>query len=745
MLFGGYDKQNDITNRLPMPVDILADTAYVNTISSETLQLYYWNSGALTQDAGQAAGTVVIAKFAYTGILDSLGGMIGSDKDSSVTGIATILTSQKPCDYSQIGAPDNATLEQIAADLTANFSNGQYCIDYRNGILYGKKATTGTSFTVGYKVQSQTTGGGTSIAATVKLTDGTDILDVLVQDAAFGTASKGLGVFGKYQATPTTYTDGDAAPILLDANGRVVLSSDIEIGAVELKDADTDGRANIKAANTARTTGTLVLATQNVGADGTVNPTGSLNSNAPFSKITDGTNDVTLVDIGSTYGFGVGLFDAAGRRMPSMDAIGYEGYIILSDGVSMIDFLSTGVGASGIPVAHVDANGNRTPAGDDVARALSVAVGDGTNEVDVIATINSLKSDVSSVGGEVVVADNGAGASVTMTLPVGGKYNSTPPTYTDGDVVMNQYTSDGKLRVDAEVTLVDYTDDSNEFTVASSKGLAMMGVATSDSVDADDIGALRMTVARNLGVDITTKDGSAWAVDNAINTTIGDGTTVPVVETDGTKKALNVNVTDGTNDMPTMDANSRAGYQQITDGSNEVDVIATINSLKSDLSSVAGTATSVNTGTRDAGTQRVTIATDDIVPISATSAANDSTNPIYVKEVSAGTDIVTVDATGAAAISAATAASAEFKLIMVTCHLSAAPTTSENFTVTLNSAAGAAYDTVLYSTDPSLSSATDLVFLPDSELKVKTGDEINVAYTNTDTRTYGVSIYYQLI
>jgi hypothetical protein len=82
-------------------------------------------------------------------------------------------------------------------------------------------------------------------AVEIKDHDSSARLDILTQDSAFGTTATGLGVFGKYQATPTTYTDGDAAPILLDANGRIVLSSDIEIGAVELKDGTSDARAVI--------------------------------------------------------------------------------------------------------------------------------------------------------------------------------------------------------------------------------------------------------------------------------------------------------------------------------------------------------------------------------------------------------------------------------------------------------------------------------------------------------------------
>lgn len=52
-----------------------------------------------------------------------------------------------------------------------------------------------------------------------------------------------------------------------------------------------------------------------------------------------------------------------------------------------------------------------------------------------------------------------------------------------------------------------------------------------------------------------------------------------------------VRVTDNTNFMPTMDAAARRGYMQVTDGTNSASVIATINALKTDLSSVAGTAT----------------------------------------------------------------------------------------------------------------------------------------------------------
>ncbi len=65
-------------------------------------------------------------------------------------------------------------------------------------------------------------------------------------------------------------------PDYTSGNNTVLTVSDIEIGAVELKDSDTDNRVNIKAANTARTTGTLVIATQPIDAAGVVLSTANI-------------------------------------------------------------------------------------------------------------------------------------------------------------------------------------------------------------------------------------------------------------------------------------------------------------------------------------------------------------------------------------------------------------------------------------------------------------------------------------
>ena len=70
----------------------------------------------------------------------------------------------------------------------------------------------------------------------------------------------------------------------------------------------------------------------------------------------------------------------------------------------------------------------------------------------------------------------------------------------------------------------------------------------------------------------------------------------------------------------------------------------------------------------------------------------------------------------------------------------AAPTTSENFTITLDANAGPNYDVLLYSLDPSAASTTDIFWQPDQPIVLEGGDAIDVVYANTDTRTWGVQV-----
>ena len=99
--------------------------------------------------------------------------------------------------------------------------------------------------------------------------------------------------------------------------------------------------------------------------------------------------------------------------------------------------------------------------------------------------------------------------------------------------------------------------------------------------------------------------------------------------------------------------------------------------------------------------------------------------------------------TGAAAISKATTVvedypARDWKIRRLEVTFSTAPTTSENFTVTrsiLNKSAGERPLTVLFSQDPSATSATSILQIWEDGIAMQAGDEVTIAYTNTDTRT----------
>ena len=110
---------------------------------------------------------------------------------------------------------------------------------------------------------------------------------------------------------------------------------------------------------------------------------------------------------------------------------------------------------------------------------------------------------------------------------------------------------------------------------------------------------------------------------------------------------------------------------------------------------------------------------------------------VNVATSTAGSPTVT-SATGAAAIATSTAVGADSVLEEVTCTFDIAPTTSEDFTITVDALDGAAYDNVVYLIDPSDVSATSIRF--QEPVILEAGDKLTVAYTNTDTRTYGLRV-----
>ena len=78
-----------------------------------------------------------------------------------------------------------------------------------------------------------------------------------------------------------------------------------------------------------------------------------------------------------------------------------------------------------------------------------------------------------------------------------------------------------------------------------------------------------------------------------------------------------------------------------------------------------------------------------------------------------------------------------YRILSVSCNFNIAPTSSEDFTITINDWYGSQYDLLIYTLDPSAASTTDILWQPDEELMLVGGDALDVAFDNTDGRTYG--------
>ena len=79
----------------------------------------------------------------------------------------------------------------------------------------------------------------THVAAqdSVQIGDGTNLADFVVIDSAYGATPTAFPVAGKFEATPTTYADGDAVPFLTDENGRLEVIATITNPSVQVDDA----------------------------------------------------------------------------------------------------------------------------------------------------------------------------------------------------------------------------------------------------------------------------------------------------------------------------------------------------------------------------------------------------------------------------------------------------------------------------------------------------------------------------
>jgi len=107
-----------------------------------------------------------------------------------------------------------------------------------------------------------------------------------------------------------------------------------------------------------------------------------------------------------------------------------------------------------------------------------------------------------------------------------------------------------------------------------------------------------------------------------------------------------------------------------------------------------------------------------------------------------GSGVVIERATGAIAIAKTIAPGQKWALREIRVHLSAAGGAG-NLTATIDSGTAPAYDTIVITQD--MTAVTDLEWQPDFPMIFDAGDELDIAWANANTRTYGLEVIYSLL
>jgi hypothetical protein len=191
--------QPDISHVVPMPTDRADDASTITAVSGETLTWLYVSSSAWASATGQAAGTLVQGKLAYTGVLSSSKGALGSFNNTSLSfGASTrfdtlVSVPEQVFDEIQFLSPTDqkAKISQsFYTGGTTTLRQGVYAIDHRRGQIWGvpKAITADDSVSYSYMAPIAGSGGPSSNVNIDKIAGAAALLD----DAAFGVGTSGV-------------------------------------------------------------------------------------------------------------------------------------------------------------------------------------------------------------------------------------------------------------------------------------------------------------------------------------------------------------------------------------------------------------------------------------------------------------------------------------------------------------------------------------------------------------------------
>ncbi len=133
------------------------------------------------------------------------------------------------------------------------------------------------------------------------------------------------------------------------------------------------------------------------------------------------------------------------------------------------------------------------------------------------------------------------------------------------------------------------------------------------------------------------------------------------------------------------------------------------------------------------------------IPTRGTGRPDFATSQVPTAPEGGGGPSVTPD-TGSGALSLSTALTTRFRFISATIAFDTIPTTDEDATLTMDSGRGAAYDMVIRSVTPADGDDKGaVVFYGVGDEDYEKGDQLVLAFPNTDGRTWGARIVVELL
>lgn len=154
-------QQRNVSNQSPLPSNNVSNSSSSVSASTEaSITFQYNNSGVLANDAGQAAGVPVLAKLAFNNIRSEIGNSIANYQNTSLTFTSTAFTTEVAFPFNSLEINNLGSEVDRLLAITANLTNGEYCVDYASGTLYGIKASTQTAITtVDYMIGQENVSG----------------------------------------------------------------------------------------------------------------------------------------------------------------------------------------------------------------------------------------------------------------------------------------------------------------------------------------------------------------------------------------------------------------------------------------------------------------------------------------------------------------------------------------------------------------------------------------------------------